>query len=155
MMVDKTILWLFLILGIVFFIVSLRMQPIKNWLLSFFIAAFFSGMIGVIVESMHLIEYPITFYKKAFPSSPLFEVLVFPVINVYFYQSTYRSSILGIIAQGFLYTSVLTIGETIIRKYTNLIVYTNWNWYITLVTVFCFLLAIRFLLKWINFKNNN
>lgn len=152
-MIDKILLWSFFILGVALLIFSLRRPPIKDWLLTFFIAAYFAAIIGTIVESMHLIEYPTTFLKEVFSSSLLFESLLFPVINIFFYQSTYRSRTLSIIIQGALYTSVLTIVEVTLKKYTSLIQYPNWNWFLTLVTVFFFLIGLRFLLKLINRKN--
>lgn len=152
-MIDEILQWFFLILGIALFIFSLRRQPVKDWLLIFFIAAYFATLIGTIVESLHLIEYPTRLFKETFPSNLLFEAVILPVINMYFYQLTYHSRSVNIIIQGILYTSVLIIGEVIIKKYTSLIVYVNWNWFISFVTVFCFLLAVRFLLKLINRKN--
>lgn len=149
-MISKILLWLILILGIALFIFSLRRPPLKDWLLAFAIAAYFAVIIGSIVQGIHLVEYPITFLKEVFPSSLLFESLIFPVVNIYFYQTTYRSSVLSILVQGVLYTSALTIGEVILEKYTSLIEYIHWKWFITFVTVFCFLLAVRFLLKLIN-----
>jgi len=147
-MLDKFLLLCFSVLGICLFIFSLKKQPIKDWLLSFFLTAFFANIIGTAAVDLKLLEYlKIT---PNFDTGSFYELIFLPVVIIYFYQSSYRSNIPGIIFQCLLYTLVLTIAEILITKYTNLIEYTNWNWLVTFITVFCFMIGVRFLLKLIN-----
>ncbi|QKY70591.1 CBO0543 family protein [Lentibacillus sp. CBA3610] len=148
---DKVILWFSLILGIALFIFSLRKQPIKNWLLSFLLTAYFANIIGKIVVDLNLIKYPKL--SNNFDTGNLYEIFLFPVIGIYFYQTSYRSNLSGIIFQCALYTLGLTISEIILLKYTHLIEFVNWHWTYTPLSIFCFMLAIRLLLELINRKN--
>lgn len=144
-------MWFFLILGIALFIFSLRKQPIKDWLFAFFTTSFFATVLGTVVIDLKLIEY--LKLGDTFNSGQIYELILFPVISVYFYQTSYRSNLLSIIIQCALYASGLTIPEVILEKYTDLIKFVDWHWTYTLLSVFCFMLAIRFLLKLINRKN--
>ncbi|ALX50557.1 hypothetical protein AOX59_06410 [Lentibacillus amyloliquefaciens] len=148
---EKIILWFLLILGIALFIFSLRKQPIKDWLLSFLLTSYSALILGTIVVEFKLIKYLVL--SNHVNAGYLYELLLFPVIGVYFYQTSYRSNLPGIIFQCALYTSGLTIVEVIIEEYTNIVEFVNWHWTYTLLSVFCFMLAIRFLLKLINRKN--
>lgn len=150
-MLDKVLLFCFLVLGIGLFIFSLRKQPIKDWLLAFFTASFFATVLGTIVIYFNLITY--LKLGNGVNAGQIYELILFPVIIIYFYQTTYRSSILNIIFQCLLYTLGLTVTEILIKKYTNLIHYIHWNWLITFATVFFFLLGVRSLLKLIGKKN--
>ncbi|MEN1968541.1 CBO0543 family protein [Lentibacillus sp. N15] len=144
---DKIILWFSLGAFIALFVFSLRKSPMKEWILAFFVTAYFANFFGAIVAKLNLIKYPENFLSQYFSSSLLFELIAFPVINVYFYQTSYRSGWLGIIIQCVLYTSGITVLEVILKKYTNLIVYMNWNWLITFISVLLFMLGVRLLLE--------
>lgn len=147
-MFDKILLLCFSLLGIGLFIFSLRKQPIKEWLLSFFLASFLANIVGTAAVDLKLLEYlEIT---SSLDTGSFYELILFPVVMIYFYQSSYRSNISGITFQCFLYTLVLTIVEIPIKKYTNLINYIHWNALITFITVFCFMIGVRLLLKLIN-----
>lgn len=150
---DKLILWFFLILGIALFIFSLRKQPIKEWLLSFFLSSYLAHIIGTIVTNLKLIKYLVL--SPHINAGTIYELLIFPITGVYFYQTSYHSNWSGIFFQCALYTSGLTIVEVILEKYTNLIEFVNWHWTYTLFSIFFFMISIRFLLKLINQKTNN
>lgn len=150
---DTIILWICVALSITLFLLSFRKQPIKDWLLSFLLASYFAYIIGTIVVDLNLIEYPILRPSHIFNTGYLYELLFFPIVGVYFYQTSYTSGFKGIIFQCLLYTLALTIVEILIVKYTHLINYLNWNWAYTFCSVFSFMLIIRFLLILINRKN--
>lgn len=148
---DELILLFFFVLSIVLFIFCLRKQPIKEWLLSFLLTAYFAYILGAIVVELGWIQYlALGDYVNG---GYLYELLLLPVINTYFYQTSYRSTVRGILFQCVLYTTGLTIVEVILEKYTELIEFVSWHWTYTLFSVFGFMLAIRFLLKLINQKS--
>lgn len=126
---------------------SFRKKPLKEWILAFLLTAYFANFFGTIVAKLNMIKYPESFLNQYFDSSILFELIAFPVLIVCFYQTTYQSNWPGILLQCTLYTTVLTIAEVILEKYTNLIIYINWNWLTTFITVFFFMLGIRILLE--------
>ncbi|MCP3738087.1 CBO0543 family protein [Rossellomorea sp. BNER] len=151
---EIILLWLLLIGGIGLFILSLRKPPQKDWLLIFFMTGFFAVFLGVIVVEEHLIRYPVNLFKH-FQSSVLFEFLLFPVLCIYYYQATYHSGFWGIILKALVYSSVLSILEFFLEKYTDLIDYLHWEWYFTLVSVFLFMIIVRSIMGLTNYLVKN
>jgi hypothetical protein len=148
---DRIILWVFLIIGIVLFIFSLR-KPLllKDTILVFLLKAYFSTFIGVIVVEEKMIEYPVRFLGKYFQASILFEYFLYPIMCVYLYQTTVHSRFLGIVLQCALYTAALTIIEVLCEKYTDLITYHSWSWLHSYIFIFLLSLFVRLLVQWIN-----
>ncbi|WP_079528110.1 CBO0543 family protein [Halobacillus hunanensis] len=151
---EIIMLRVFLFIGIGLFILALRRPPQKDWLLIYFISAYFGSFIGALVVAHHLISYPVTFLKPPFHSSVLFEFLLLPIVCTYYYQTSYQSGIFGFIWQAGFYSSVLTIIEFFLEGYTDLIEYHQWKWYFTLITVFTFLICVRSLM-WVIHKKTS
>jgi hypothetical protein len=149
---DRMILWALLMIGMVLLFISLRKPLIKDSVLVFLMKAYFSTFIGVIVAELHLVEYPVRFLGQYFKTSILFEYFLYPIMCVYYYQTSYRSSFLGIIVQCALYTSALTILEVLCEKYTNLITYHTWTWMYSFITIFFLSFLVRMLMQLINKK---
>jgi hypothetical protein len=147
---DRIILWALLIIGMVLLFFSLRKPLIKDTLLVFLLKAYFSTFFGVIIVKENLIEYPVRFLGQYFETSILFEYFLYPIDCVYFYLTSYRSSLLGIIVQCALYTSALTILEVLCVKYTNLIKYHTWTWMYSFITLFLLSFSVRMLMQLIN-----
>ncbi|NUK31596.1 hypothetical protein HT574_16330 [Parageobacillus sp. VR-IP] len=147
---DRILLWALLIIGMILLLLSLRKPLIKDTVLVYLLKAYFSSFFGVIVAEAHLIEYPVRFLGQYFDTSILFEYFLYPIMCVYFYQTSYHSSILGIIVQCALYTSALTILEVLCEKYTDLIEYHTWTWEYSFITIFLLSFFVRMLMKLIN-----
>jgi hypothetical protein len=154
---DKIILWSFFIIGLVllFFIlrkplIKERKPIIKDTILVFLMKAYFSTFIGIFVAKEKMIEYPVRFLSKYFETSIIFESFLYPIMCVYFFQTTYHSRLLGIIVQCALYTAALTIIEVFCEKYTNLIKYHTWTWMYSFITIFLLSLFVRMLMQWMN-----
>ncbi|MDQ0220775.1 hypothetical protein ELQ35_21385 [Peribacillus cavernae] len=151
---ERIILWAFFIIGIALLFFSLRKAVIKDWILIFLLNAYLSTFVGVFVVEEKLLEYPVRFLSNYFGTSLLYEYLLFPVICIYFYQTTYHSKYLNIILQGALYTSALTIIEVLIEKYTDLIKYHTWTWMHTFISTFFLMIFLRILMQLINKKES-
>jgi hypothetical protein len=149
---ERIILWSLLIIGITLLFSSLRKPPIKNWILIFSLSSCFSTFFGVLVVEEKMLEYPVRFLRNYFSSSLLYEYLLFPVVCIYFYQTTYRSRYLNIVLQCILYTTVLTIIEFFFERYTELIKYHTWTWIYTFISTFLLMMFIRFLMQLISRK---
>jgi hypothetical protein len=147
---DRIILWALLIIGMVLLFFSLRKPLIKDSVLVFLMKSYFSTFFGVIVVEANLVEYPVRFLGQYFDTSIIFEYFLYPIMCVYFYQTSYRSSFLGIIVQCALYTSALTILEVLCEKYTNLIMYHTWTWLYSFLTIFLLSFLVRMLMQLIN-----
>lgn len=149
---EKIILWSLLIIGISLLFFSLRKPLIKNWLLIFLLASCLTTFLGVLVVEEKWLEYPVRFLGNYFSSSLLYEYLLFPVVSIYFYQTTYHSRYLNIVLQCILYTTVLTIIEVYLERYTDLIEYHTWTWLHTYISTFFLMMLVRILLQLINKK---
>ncbi|MCM3118252.1 hypothetical protein M3610_23785 [Neobacillus sp. MER 74] len=149
---ERIILWSLLIIGITLLIYSLRKPPIIKWIGIFALSSYFSTFFGVLVVEEEMLEYPVRFLSNYFSSSLLYEYLLFPVVCIYFYQTTYCSRYFNIVLQGILYTTVLTIIEILFERYTELIKYHTWTWKYTFISTFLLMLFIRFLMHLINRK---
>jgi hypothetical protein len=114
------------------------------------LASFFSVFLGVLVVEEKMLEYPISFLSKYFSSSLLYEYLLLPVVCIYFYQATYYSRYPRIILKCALYTSVLTIIEVLLERYTDLIEYHTWTWLHTFISTLFLMMFIRILMQLIN-----
>lgn len=144
---ERIILWSLLIIGIALLFYSLRKPPIKDLIIIFLLTSFFSIFLGVLVVEENMIEYPISFLSNYFSSSLLYEYLLLPVVCIYFYQGTYYSRYPRMILKCALYTSVLTIIEVLLERYTDLIEYHTWTWVHTFISIFCLMMFIRISMK--------
>jgi hypothetical protein len=147
---DRIILWSMFIIGMVLLIFSLRKPLIKDTILVFIMKAYFSSFIGVIVVEEKMVEYPVRFLSKYFDASILFEYFLYPIMCVYFYQTTYHSSYAGIVLQCALYTAALTVIEVLCEKYTDLITYHTWTWMHSFISIFLLSLFVRIIVLLLN-----
>ncbi|RBW67948.1 CBO0543 family protein [Bacillus taeanensis] len=150
---EQIILWALLIIGISLFFFSLRKPPLKDWLLMFLLSANITTFLGVLVEGEEMLHYPVKFLSDHFDTSILYEYVLFPVICIYFYQTTYHAAYRGIVGQALVYTAALTIVEVGVERYTNLLHYHTWTWVHTFISVFLLMLFLRFMMKLINWKS--
>jgi hypothetical protein len=146
---ERIILWFSLLLAVVLLFLSFKKAPIKDWVIVYLLQAYLAIFVGVIVIEEKMLAYPVRFLPKYFDSNILYEYLILPVVCVYFNQTTYHSNIPSIILQNITYTSVVTIIEVVLEKYTNLIKYKNWNWMYTFGSTFLIMLFVRIVIGFI------
>ncbi|MFD2924727.1 CBO0543 family protein [Halobacillus naozhouensis] len=144
---EPIILWFLLILGLSLLIIIMRNLPFKEFLFGYLLTSYFSIIIGVFVVEEEMLHYPSKLLGKHFDSSLLFEYLLFPVVCLYFYRTTYYSSHIGILLQATIYTSALTAVEIAFEKYTSLIEYHTWTGVHTFFSVLSFMIFIRVLIQ--------
>ncbi|MFD1361057.1 CBO0543 family protein [Lentibacillus salinarum] len=146
---EKILLWLFLVLGVILLSISIKKAPLKDWLLCFLTAAYFTTFLGDLIAKYHLLSYPVQLFSK-FQSSVLYEYLLLPLMGLYYYQTTYHKGVVDWCWQALAYSSVLTAFEIILEQNTDLIHYINWHWSYSMVSQFLFLLLVRWLMWLIN-----
>ncbi|GAA0438622.1 hypothetical protein GCM10008983_14370 [Lentibacillus halophilus] len=144
---EHIILWLSFVIGMVLLWFSLRKLSFNEWILVYLVSSYFSIFLGTIVVEENMLHYPEKLLGIHFESSILFEYVILPVINLYFYQTTYRSRYSGILIQGVLYASVLTTMEVLLEKYTDVIEYHTWTWMHTFASVLLFMMVIRIAMR--------
>ncbi|NGQ96730.1 hypothetical protein G3578_16315 [Brevibacillus sp. SYP-B805] len=147
---DRILLWALLIIGMVLLFISLRKPLIKDMVLVYLMKGYISSFFGIIVAEEKWVEYPVRFLGQYFKTSIIFEYFLYPIMCVYLYRTSYRSSFLGIIVQCALYASAMTILEVVCEKYTNLVKYHTWTWMYSFLTIFLLSFMVRMLMQWIN-----
>jgi hypothetical protein len=118
-------------------------QPIIDWLLIFFMTAYLANLIDAFLVLDNRIEYPVRFFPEVFKNCVLFDLWVLPIINVFYNQTSYRSKRSGIILQAFLYSTPMVLLEYWLEKNTRLIVYHNWGWIQSYLSLILMLLFVR------------
>jgi len=93
-------------------------------------------LLGLIVVELRLIEYPVELFKYATKTSFSFEYFIFPSICAVFNlnfpnnKSNFRKFM-----HYFYFCTTMTILEVMCEKYTNIIKYIHWTWYLTWITL--------------------
>lgn len=136
----------------VFCILSLLFVPKANRLQAQFIFLFIQfpiWLLGLVAVELRLLEYPVHELSRANSTSFIFEYLILPIycihFNVHYPQyATRLKKILFYCGASLLLTGV----EVVVEKYTDIIEYTGWQWYITFLTVLFILWLSRITTLW-------
>lgn len=122
-----------------FCFILLAYVPRHRWReasIAFLFQQFVTWFLGLLVVELRLIEYPVRELAHVTRSSFVFEFLALPIVSIFF--CLYFPGNRGAWAK-FLYTSffstILTIPEIMIEKYTDLIHYHKWEWYTTWLSI--------------------
>ncbi|MFC0414545.1 CBO0543 family protein [Cytobacillus solani] len=119
--------------GILFFIPK---NKIRLAIVAFLFKQIITFLICLVVVELGLLEYPIRLFSSINRTSFTYEYYAFPVTCAIFtvwYPHDRRTFIkLGYYIA---FTSILTLGEVIIEKNTDLIKYIHWEWYISWITI--------------------
>ncbi|MDP4550567.1 CBO0543 family protein [Alkalihalobacillus macyae] len=153
MLDEKTVLWILAGGGICLLLFNLRKSPFKDRLIVFLLSSYYSSILGILVVGEGLLTYPVNLFNSQFDSSLTYEYILFPLIGIYYYQTTFTSTWKGIVWQAVLYSVGITIIEVILEKYTGFIKYESWKWTYTLASTFGFLIIVRYLMKIITYKD--
>ncbi|MBO1514194.1 CBO0543 family protein [Metabacillus bambusae] len=143
--------WILLLVYIVAtsIIFSIPKNKIRLAIVAFLFQQLITFLIGLVVVEFGLLEYPVRLFASINRTSFSFEYYAFPVICAAFnvwYPNDRSIHIQWSYYIGF--SSVLTIIEVIIEKYTALINYIHWEWYITWITLCLALLLSRLYCVW-------
>jgi hypothetical protein len=111
-------------------------SKIRLAVVAFLFKQIITFLIGLVVVEYGLIKYPVRLFPTINRTSFTYEYYVFPItcamFNVWYPNN--RSTLFQV-GYYVLFSSVLTITEVFIEKYTNLIKYIHWEWYITWITL--------------------
>ncbi|MBI0580026.1 hypothetical protein IEC97_21945 [Neobacillus cucumis] len=132
--------------GILFFIPK---HKIRLAVVAFLFNQIITFLIGLVVVELRMIEYPVRLFASINRTSLTFEYYAFPVVcaafNVWYPKSRGNLFQLGYYVG---YSSLLTILEVMIEKYTHLIKYLHWEWYISWITIGVALFITRLFCTW-------
>lgn len=93
--------------------------------------------IGLIVAEYRLIEYPARIFPYANKASFIFEFFLYPSICALFIVNyPEKKNAFTKFMYYFYYCTALTIIEVLEERYTYILKYIHWTWYITWITFF-------------------
>lgn len=144
MSIEIIILVLAWILSIIMLILYVPKNKIREAQVIFLFKQVMTWLLGLTVAQFKLIEYPVRAFEYATRTSFSFEYFIYPSICVVF--NLHYPEGKGSLKQSiyyFNYCSIITIIEVLCEKYTNIIKYTNWTWYITWISFFLTFYASR------------
>jgi hypothetical protein len=134
---DLLILFSAWVVTIIMLILFIPKSKIREAQLVFLFKMSITWLIGLLVVEFRLIEYPVEFFKYATKTSFTFEYFVFPSICAVFNLNfpDYKSNLIKFMHY-FYFCTTMTIMEVLCEKYTNIIEYIHWSWYLTWITLF-------------------
>lgn len=120
-------------IGVLFFIPK---NKIRLAVVAFLFKQVITFLLGLVVVELGLLEYPVRLFASVNRTSFTYEYYFFPVICAIF-NVWYPNDRSTLIQWGYYvgYTSILTILEVIFEKYTDLIEFIHWEWYVSWITI--------------------
>jgi len=151
--IIETLIWIISFLLLILFVPK---HKIRDALVSFLFMQLPAWILGLVVVQYGLIEYPSRFFAHAVRTSFTFEFVALPVISVLFNihyptQKSFWWRILYAIA----FPTILVPIEVLILRYTNLVKYIHWTWYLSWFSILFTLLLSYGFYKWFALRENN
>ncbi|WP_042461980.1 CBO0543 family protein [Neobacillus dielmonensis] len=119
--------------GLLFFIPK---NKVRLAIVAFLFKQIITFLIGLVVVELGMITYPVRLFASINRTSFTYEHYAFPVacaiFNVWY---PYKRGTFVQLGYYIGFSSVLTIAEVIIEKYTDLIKYIHWEWYLSWITI--------------------
>lgn len=126
--------WVATIIMLILFIPKNKLREAQ---LIFLFKECITWFLGLLVVELRLIEYPVEFFKYATKTSFTFEFFIYSAIcSVFNINYPVGKSNLRKFMHYFYFCTAMTVLEVLCLKYTNIIVYLHWTWYITWITLF-------------------
>jgi len=134
---DVLILVAVWVATIIMLILFIPKNKIREAQLIFLFKQSITWLVGLLVVELRLIEYPVRLFKYANKTSFTFEYFIYPAISTVFnINYPVGKSNIRKFMHYFSYCTAMTVLEVLCVKYTNIIVYLHWTWYVTWITLF-------------------
>jgi len=146
-------IWILITLMLLIFVPK---NKLREAIVIFFFKQFLTWIVGLLVVQFGLIEYPVRMFANATKSSFDFEYFFYPatcvVFNLHYPEGKGR---LHEYMYYFYYCSIMTIFEVSAEKYTDILRYIHWSWYITWITLcITFFLSRKFYVWYFRLKSD-
>ncbi|MFA7466894.1 MAG: CBO0543 family protein [Desulfotomaculaceae bacterium] len=139
---ELTITVIAAVITLLLLIFAVDWRHFRDWVVIFLFKTNLDLIVGNTVVKKGLISYPERIAGAIFDTSLLFEIWVFPVLCILYNQVTRKRGLWPIFYYAVLFSAGITAVEYPLELYTDLIEYTNWHWYDTLLS-----LAVAFLVS--------
>ena len=124
-------------------------NKIRQAFIAFGFKQLLTWLLGLSVVEFGLIEYPVRLFPNATKTSFSFEYFIYPsfcaIFNVNYPE---KKGAFGQFMYYFYYCTLLTIIEVIVERYTNILKYIHWTWYVTWITLFITFYSTRKFYEW-------
>lgn len=124
-------------------------EKIREAQLVFLFKGTLTWVLGLIVVYFHLIEYPVRLLPSVSHTSFTFEYFVYPsicaIFNMHFPEN--KDKFHKALYYCY-YCSGMTILEVLVERYTEILKYIHWHWYVTWITLFIIFFISRSYYKW-------
>jgi hypothetical protein len=120
---------------IVILFIYVPKSKIRDAQVIFFFKQLLTWLLGLLIVEFKLIEYPVRLFKIATKTSFSFEYFIYPAICVIFnlHYPENRSKIKQFLYYSY-YCTAITLFEVLCEKYTDLIEYIHWTWYLSWIS---------------------
>lgn len=147
---EKRILALIWIVTSALVYIYIPRNKVKQGLLAFLFKQIITWPVGLFVVERGLIKYPVRLlFNKTNKSSFSFEYYYYPAICAIFNTNYPQNKNLFIkFFYHICYSSILTLLEVILERYTDLITYVKWKWYWSFITMTITFYCSRLFYKW-------
>jgi hypothetical protein len=125
------------ILTIAMLIVFIPKNKLREAQVIYLFKQFITWLFGLTVVQFRLIEYPVREFSYANRASFSFEFFIYPAIcavfNLHYPEGKSKT---GQFMHYFYFCTAMTVFEFLCEKYTDVINYLHWNWFLTWITLF-------------------
>jgi hypothetical protein len=137
------------IISIGLLILLVPIKRIREAIVVFLFKQTITWLFGLIVVELRLIEYPVRLLNLSTKASFTFEYFVYPVLCILFvlYYPNGKS-LTRQFMHYFYFSSAITVIEVLCEKYTDLIHYIHWNWFLSWITLFITFLMSKIFYDW-------
>ena len=151
-MIILIVAWVITVIMLLLFIPK---NKVREALLIFHGKQVITWVFGLTVVQFKLIEYPVRLFPYANKSSFTFEYLSYPAICAVFnINYPIGKSNIRKFMHYFSFVTTITAFEILCEKYTNILTYLHWTWYVTWITLFLtFFIVRKYYLWFFNYNN--
>ena len=134
---DYILIFMGLVISAIFLIILIPRSKVREAFVIFSFTQTITWLLGLTVVELRLIEYPARLFPYSNKTSFSFEYFIYPAIScifVLYYPK--NKNIFKKFMYYFYFCTTITIAEIFIERYTHIIKYIHWNWYITWISLF-------------------
>ena len=146
----EIIIYIIQVVSLVFLL--LRYTPtskIRQAHVAYLFTLIITWVVGIMVSEFTLINYPVRIFPIATRANFLFEYFLLPSMSTIFVVNyPEKKSIFTKCMYYLLPCAFLTVIEIVEERYTDILKYIHWTWYITFITLFLTFFAVRKYNKW-------